>query len=417
MNDTADRHPDLPASGPSGALITVLAVATGALVANLYYAQPLVRSIGPAIGIDPALTGSIVGVTQIGYGVGLFFLVSLADLVDNKRLVLTLLALTTCGLLGVGFATGGTVFFLASVTVGVCSVGAQILLPFTAHLVPVERRGRVVGNVMAGVLTGIMLARPLSLFIASVLGWRAVFLFSAGLMVLIAASLAATMPSYRPPGGMHYGQVIGSMARLVRARPAVLWRAAYQALMFAAFNLFWTAAPVMLADHFGLNERAVALFALAGAGGAFSAPIAGRLADRGLGTVATAVAMALLGLCFAATIPATQAGLLAALVVLAVIIDAAVQINQVVSQRTIYAVPPEIRGRVNAVYMTISFLGGALGSMLSTVTYHRGGWTLTAVLGTLIGGANLVLLATERARLRAGGVPASDGSSRAGTSV
>ena len=403
MNDASPRPPDAHGPAPSGVLITVLAVATGALVANLYYAQPLVRSIGPAIGIDPALAGSVVSVTQIGYGVGLFFLVSLADLVENKRLVLTLLAFTTLGLLGVGLATGGAVFFAASATVGICSVGAQILLPFTAHLVPEAHRGRVVGNVMAGVLTGIMLARPLSLFIASVLGWRAVFLLSAGLMVVIAASLAAMMPRHKPPGGMNYGEVIVSMARLARERPVVLWRAAYQALMFAAFNLFWTAAPVMLADRFGLNERAVALFALAGAGGAFAAPFAGRLADRGLGTTATATAMVLLGVCFAATIPATQAGLLVILAVLAVIIDAAVQTNQVVSQRTIYAVPSEIRGRVNAVYMTISFLGGALGSMLSTLTYHRGGWTLTALAGALIGAANLALLAAELTSQRRNG--------------
>ena len=151
----------------------------------------------------------------------------------------------------------------------------------------------------------------------------------------------------------------------------------------------------MLADRFGLNERAVALFALAGAGGALAAPFAGRLADRGLGTAATAIAMALLGLCFAATIGATQAGLLVVLALLAVVIDAAVQTNQVVGQRTIFAVPSEIRGRVNAVYMTISFMGGALGSMLSTVTYHHGGWTLTAVAGALIGAANLALLAAE----------------------
>ena len=402
MNDVSAPSADADGHAPPGALITVLAIATGALVANLYYAQPLVRSIAPAIGIDPALAGSVVSVTQIGYGIGLFFLVSLADLVENKRLVLTLLALTTLGLLGVGLATGAAVFFVASMTVGICSVGAQILLPFTAHLVPVERRGRVVGNVMAGVLTGIMLARPLSLFVASVLGWRAVFLLSAGLMVAIAASLATMMPRHKPQGGMSYGQVIGSMAQLARERPTVLWRASYQALMFAAFNLFWTAAPVMLADRFGLNERAVALFALAGAGGAFAAPFAGRLADRGLGTVTTAVAMALLGLCFAATIGATQAGLLLGLALLAVIIDAAVQTNQVVGQRTIFAVPSEIRGRVNAVYMTISFLGGALGSMLSTVTYHHGGWTLTAVAGTLIGCANLALLAAETLSRRRG---------------
>ena len=275
---------------------------------------------------------------------------------------------------------------------GFCSVGAQIMVPLAAHLAPEERRGRVVGNVMAGVLTGIMLARPLSLFIASALGWRAVFWSSAGLMIIVGAGLARLMPRDVPRGGMHYGQIIASMARLVRERPAVLWRSLYQALMFAAFNMFWTAAPLMLAERFGLNGREIAVFALAGAGGALAAPVAGRLADRGLGNGATGFAMALLGLCFAATAFAVQARLLILLAVLAIVIDAAVQINQVVSQRTIYAVPAEIRGRVNAVYMTVSFTGGALGSMLSTVTLHLGGWPLTAGAGALLGGIDLVLL-------------------------
>lgn len=399
MNDVTDQ-PSATGRAPSGALVPILAVATGALVANLYYAQPLVGSIGPAIRVSPSLAGSIVSVTQIGYALGLFFLVSLADLVENRRLVLTLLALVTLGLAGTALATGAPVFFATTLLIGICSAGAQILLPFTAHLVPVERRGRVVGNVMAAVLTGIMLARPLSLFIASLGGWRAVFWWSAGLMVAIGIGLAAVMPRHTPRGGMHYGQVIGSMARLVRERPAVLWRAACQALMFGAFNMFWTAAPLMLVERFGLNERAIALFALAGAGGALAAPLAGRLADRGAGTAGSAVAMATLGLCFVATAFAAKARLLVVLVILAVVIDAAVQTNQVISQRTVYAVPADIRGRVNAVFMTISFTGGAFGSMLSTLTFHLGGWALTACAGGALGFVGLALLATETAGQR-----------------
>ncbi len=166
--------PDADA-GPPSALIAVLAIATGALVANLYYAQPLIRSIGPEIGVSPDLAGSVTSITQIGYGIGLFMLVSLADLVENKRLVLTTLACTTIGLIGAALSTSLVPFFMASFLVGFCSTGAQVLLPFVAYLVPEARRGRVLGNVMACVLTGIMLARPVSLFIAASFGWRSVF--------------------------------------------------------------------------------------------------------------------------------------------------------------------------------------------------------------------------------------------------
>jgi predicted MFS family arabinose efflux permease len=161
------------ARGPSAALVTVIAVATGALVANLFYAQPLIASIAPEIGISADLAGSVVSITQIGYGVGLFLLVSLADLVENKRLVLTTLTLTIVGLIGAAFSTAAAPFFAAAFVIGLSSTGAQVLLPFVAHLVPEARRGRILGNVMAGLLTGIMLARPLSLFIAASFGWRA----------------------------------------------------------------------------------------------------------------------------------------------------------------------------------------------------------------------------------------------------
>ncbi|RDJ24257.1 MFS transporter [Bosea caraganae] len=398
--DTPVAAADLE-TGPSSALITLVAISTGALVANLYYAQPLIASIAPEIGISPDLAGSVVSVTQIGYGAGLFLLVSLADLVENRQLVLIMLGFTTLGLIGAALSTTAVPFFLASFLIGLCSTGAQILIPLIAHLVPANRRGRVVGNVMAGVLTGIMLARPVALFIAASFGWRAVFWCSAVLMLGIGTALVRVMPQHKPRGGMHYGQILASMAGLLRDMPILRQRAVYQALMFAAFNLFWTAAPLMLAEHFGLNEHGIGLFALAGAGGALAAPIAGRLADRGLTSALTAGAMAALALCFYATGWAAAALALAVLLVLTIVIDAAVQVNQVVSQRLIFSGAPETRGRVNALYMTITFVGGALGSILGTVTYHGGGWTATATLGGLIGLLALALFALQARAPRA----------------
>ena len=284
-----------PAHGLSSALLVVIAIATGALAANLYYAQPLIAHIAPEIGIRPDLAGTVVSVTQIGYGLGLFFLVSLADLVENKRLVMFAMAGTVVALVGAGLSTVAPLFFLASLVVGLSSTAAQVLVPFASHLVPEAQRGRTVGNVMAGLLTGILLARPAALFISAAFGWRSVFWISAGLMVLIAILLAVMMPRRQPPGGLSYGRILASMVGLVRDIPILRRRAAYQALMFAGFNLFWTAAPIMLAQRFGLSEQGIALFALAGAGGALAAPIVGRLADRGLSRLCTiAVAMTML---------------------------------------------------------------------------------------------------------------------------
>lgn len=398
----ADAHatPPTATTEPSAAVTAVFALATGALVANLYYAQPLVAAIAAEIKIRPDLAGSIVSVSQIGYGVGLFFLVSLADLVESRRLVFITLSLTIAGLVGAATSTAAPTFFLAAFLIGLCSTAAQVLLPLVAHLASDERRGRVVGNVMAGVLTGIMLARPVSLFLATSFGWRAVFWSSAALMVAIGLALARLMPRYQPTSGLHYGQNLASMAGLLRDLPALRWRAVYQALLFCAFNMFWTAAPLMLAERFGMSGHGIGLFALAGAGGALAAPIAGRLADRGLGPLLTAAAMSSLALSFFATSWAAAAAALILLVVLTVIIDAAIQVNQVVSQRIIFSVAAGVRGRVNALYMTIAFIGGAAGSVLGTLTYHAGGWTTTAIAGGCVGATALALFAIERWPLR-----------------
>ncbi len=385
----------------STALLTVLTIGVGVLVANLYYAQPLIASIGQELHISSGVAGSIVSVAQIGYGTGLFLLVPAADLFENKRLVLTLMGLTVVGLVALATSGSALSFFVASFLLGLCATGAQVLLPFAAHLIPEERRGRTVGNIMAGVLTGIMLARPVALFVAGSFGWRTVFWSSAGLVSVLGLLLARMMPSYRPAGGMHYGRIIGSMVRLPPRMPALCWRSAYAALMFGAFNMFWTAAPLMLTDRFGLSQHAIGLFALAGAGGALAAPWAGRLADRGLELAATAAAMLLLGLCFAGTGWAVGAVSLLPLVVFTVILDASVQTNQVVSRRTVFGTPAAIRGRVNALYMTATFIGGAAGSLLGTLTYNLGGWPATAETGVAIGVVLVGLLGLEMRSRRA----------------
>jgi predicted MFS family arabinose efflux permease len=384
-----------PVQEASAALLTILAIGVGVLVANLYYAQPLIASISQELKVSSGLAGSIVSVAQIGYGTGLFLLVPASDLFENKRLVLTLMGLTVLCLIALATSGSAAAFFIASFLIGLCATGAQVLLPFAAHLIPEARRGRVVGNIMAAVLTAIMLARPVSLFISASFGWRAVFWVSACMVSAVALLLARKMPSYRPASGMHYGQIISSMVMLPRRMPALCWRSAYAALMFAAFNMFWTAAPLMLADRFGLGQYQIGLFALAGAGGAFVAPLAGRLADRGWELGATAGAMIVVALAFGGLGWAASAAMMVWLVVMAVCLDAAVQTNSVVSRRTVFGTAPAIRGRVNALYMTANFIGGAIGSLLGSATYHGGGWTATAATGVAIGLVLLGLLGLE----------------------
>lgn len=240
-------------SKPSSWLILLLGVACGAIVANLYYAQPLVGPIAASLGLAPDAAGVIVTLTQVGYGLGLLLIVPLADLTENRRLIVAVVGLSAVALAGAALSGNAVAFLAASLTIGLCSVSAQVLVPFAAHLAPEESRGRVVGNVMSGLLLGIMLARPFASFLADFASWHAVFWVSAVLMAGLAVLLRYALPLRRPSADLSYATLLVSMAYLVASTPALRRRAFYQACLFGAFSLFWTAAPLYLAERFGLS--------------------------------------------------------------------------------------------------------------------------------------------------------------------
>lgn len=383
--------PDTHDLGPG--LTLLMAAACGLMVANLYYAQTLIDGIGPDIGLSPWIAGAIVTLTQLGYGIGLALIVPLSDLTENKRLVLLATGGAVLGSLGIALAGGPELFLAASLLTGICSVGAQVLVPLAAHLSSEQRQGRTIGLVMSGLLTGIMLARPFASFVAEVAGWRAVFFVSAGIMAATGAALWLWLPQRRPRPGLRYAAILASLIALLRDHSQLRLRALYQALLFLAFNLFWTAAPLVLIHQFHLGHGGIALFALAGAGGALAAPIAGHLADRGKARLTTACALALLCFSFLLADWVVALGSVLAFAVTAVLIDAAVQLNQISGQRIIFGLDPHARGRINAIYMTIVFVIGALGSLVGTASYEAGGWPLTALIGAGIGGLLLAIFA------------------------
>lgn len=384
--------------GLSPALTFLFAFACGAMVGNIYYAQALIGLISDDLNLHGGMAGFIVTVTQLGYGAGLLLLVSLADLFENRRLVLLTLGGTALGLAGAALSNSAATFLISSFAIGFFACGAQVLVPFASHLVPAASRGKTIGNVMAGLLTGIMLARPLANLVASDFGWRAIFWISAVAMLAVLVLLRIALPKRQPHGGMRYGAILKSMWQLLVTTPALQRRALYQGIIFASFNLFWTGIPLLLTEKFGYGQRQIALFALAGAAGALAAPVAGRLADRGYTRRGTAIAMITLTIWFIIAGWAGTAISIAALVLSAIFIDSAVQTNQILSQRIIFSLNDQARGRLNAVYMTIVFLLGSGGSALAAATYFYGGWWATSLAGAAMGIAVLGIFATEPRR-------------------
>jgi predicted MFS family arabinose efflux permease len=385
-------------TGISFATVILFATACGIVVGNIYYSQPLVGLISPALHISKLRASLMVSVTQLGYAAGLLLLVPLGDILENRRLVVVTIATSVPALLAAGLAGNGTVFLLASLCIGLTSVAVQMLVPLAAHLAPDATRGRVVGNVLSGLLFGILFARPVSSLITSLSSWRMVFFLSAGAMAGLVVILRLTLPYRQPESGQHYGALLLSIIKLPFTTPVLRNRAAYQCASFACFSLYWTAIPLLLASDFHYTQRGIALFALVGAAGALAAPIAGRLADRGHGQPGTAFALATLAGGFALALAGAHWHSVVLLALAGVALDAAVQCNLVFGQRAIYQLNPAMRSRLNGVFMSVTFLGGALGSALTSPLLEQGGFTSVCGLGVALPLAALVWFAAAEQR-------------------
>jgi predicted MFS family arabinose efflux permease len=383
----------------SPTLVMLMAVACGAAVANLYYAQPLLSSIAHQLSVSDGTAGLLVTASQVGYAAGLVLIVPLGDLLERRRLITRTLLVTAAALALTAAAPSFPLLAVGLLAVGVTSVVAQILVPLASTLAPEHERGRVVGKVMSGLLIGILIARTFSGLVAEAGGWRLVFAISAGAMVVLSAVLRARLPAVEPSTTLPYPKLLRSIARLVIEQPTLRVRMIYGTLGMGQFSALWTTIAFMLAGppyHYG--EATIGLFGLAGLVGALAAQAAGRLADRGRHHIST-------GLFFAtmlgswALIAAGRSSL-AALVLGIALLDLGIQGAQITNQSVIYALVPSARSRLTTAYMTALFASAAISSALAASIYDADGWGAIAILGAAMAGAGVITWLAEQWRLR-----------------
>jgi len=391
--------PGAPARLSRG-LVVLIAVATGAVVANLYYAQPVLHQVARAFHSGPAATSSIITATQIGYAAGLLLVVPLGDLHPRRGLVARLFCVAAAALVACALAPSLWFFAVASVAVGGASVAGQVMIPFAADLAPEERRGRVVARIMTGLLLGILLARTVSGLVAQAAGWRAIYWLSAALMVGFAAVLWRLLPAERPRPHRSYAELVGSSLRLLAEEPVLRRRAWHGACAFAAFSALWTTIAFLLSGSpYHYSNAVIGLFGLVGAGGIVAANLAGKLADSARVPATTIGAGVLLAGSFALLWAGRTS--LAALIAGIVVLDMGTQGMQITNQAVIYALRPDARSRINSAYMVCYFVGGAVGSLAAGTLYASHGWAGVCLLGVGFGVLTLSVSASGAIRFRA----------------
>ncbi|WP_405176455.1 MFS transporter [Paenibacillus sp. FSL H8-0261] len=374
----------VPVSIISRNVALLFSIACGIVVANIYYAQPLLDAISNEFGISHSFVGLVITITQIFYALGLLLLVPLGDLLNRRWLIAGQMLLSVLALIVVGTATSSKVLFIGIAAVGFLAVVTQTLVAFAATLAAPAERGRVVGVVTSGIVIGILLARTFAGVLMDLAGWRSVYLVSAVLTLIMACVLFRVLPHYEHKReSLSYLQLIRSMFTLFAQERTLRIRAALGMMIFTAFSILWTSLVLPLsAPPFSLSHTAIGAFGLAGVAGALAAARAGRLADRGLGQKTTGVALILLLISWL-PISYVQHSLIA-LIVGIILLDLAVQAVHVTNQSMILTLRPEARSRLTAGYMIFYSIGSATGSIASTSIYVYFGWNGVSLLGAIV---------------------------------
>ena len=358
----------------------MLSFTAGAVVANLYYSQPLLPQIGRTFGLAHGRVGLVSTAGQVGYAVGLLVFVPLGDIVQRRHLIVGLLAAVAVSLGVAAAAPSFAIMAGASFAIGMTTVVPQVVVPYAAGLVDSTMRGRVVGRVMGGLLIGILAARVLAGAVGAIAGWRSMFALAALLMIALGIALSRFLPGEpsRPP--IAYRQLVGSLVTIARHQPVVRDAAAIGALNFVAFSAFWTtlAFRLELAPlHYG--SAVAGAFGLIGIVGASVAPLVGKRADTrsprrtvGVGLVVVTASFLLF---------AVAGSTLAGLVVGVIVLDAGMQVVNISNQTRIYRLPAEEHNRLNTVYMVTYFAGGSVGSALGVWAWGRWQWVGVCSVG------------------------------------
>lgn len=386
-----------------GSLLTpftlwTLTITTGLVIANIYYNQPLLNEIARTFGVTSARAGQVAVFTQVGYALGLLFIVPMADMLERKRMMIIDFGFIIAALLLAAFAPNINALLLASLLIGVSSIIPQLLIPMAAHLAKPSERGRKISFVQTGLLIGILLSRTLSGFIAEHWGWRSVFFVAAGLMVPMWVLVYRLLPEVEPTYKGLYKSLMLSIAGLIKENRHLRLAALRGASCFACFSAFWSTIAFLLKDNFNLGSDIAGLFGLAGAFGALAVSNIGRLTDRRSPYKIATFTISVLLLSF--VIYYFSGHSIVGMIAGVILMDMGLQGTHLCNQTIIFANNPAARNRINTVYMVSYFGGGAVGTFIGTQLWYRYQWTGVCLLGITVSVITLLLHLNNQEKLQ-----------------
>lgn len=355
--------------------ILLMAVAAGITVANIYYNQPILKEMAVSLHASDAEIGRVSMFSQLGYGLGMFFLIPMGDMVNRKRLILMLLISLMVALVLMVLSKGVVFVWFLSMLIGICSAPAQIILPMAASLDKVNR-GKTVGIVFSGILVGILASRVISGFITDWLGWRYVYGISAIMVVIITVLLQLYLPNVKSKFTGTYIGLLKSTLSLVKEHQILRQSALLGAFTFGIFCSFWTTVTFYLSGpSFNFHADTIGLFGIVAIGGALVAPYFGKLADKGntRTSLLMTVGMIIFSLLLLKIFPLSVVVMVIAIFVL----DIGVQATQITNFARIYSLDEDSHSRLNTVYMTTYFIGGGIGTFFGLLCWKHGGWDLS----------------------------------------
>jgi predicted MFS family arabinose efflux permease len=354
--------------------VVIMAIASGVCVANVYYNQPILKDIASSFGVSEGEAGSISVLTQVGYGLGLFFLIPLGDKINKKKLILCLLICLFCLLILMTFSQNIIEVWILSVAIGIVTVSAQIILPLAASIDRVTT-GQTVGNIFTGILIGVLGARVFSGYIAEWLNWRYVYGFSAGMILIVIVLLQIYLPNVKNEFDGYYLELLSSTLYQLKRFSLLREASLISGLLFGVFCSFWTTLTFHLSGApFNFQSDTIGMYGFVAIAGALMAPVFGKLADQGNSqrSLTIAVSMVIASLVIAKI--ASSSALAIAVAVL--LVDVGVQAVQVTNVARIYTLDPQSNSRINTVYITIYFIGGSIGTSIGLLCWNLGGWNL-----------------------------------------